>query len=132
MAEVEFYEKPGCINNGKQKRLLSRSGHKVISHDLLEHDWDVASLRPFFGRLPVAEWFNYSAPAIKEGWVDPRSLDEAQALKLLISEPLLIRRPLMRVGNEHRVGFDIDVVDQWIGLAGVDRDKDLESCPQQR
>jgi nitrogenase-associated protein len=135
MAEVWFYEKPGCINNVKQKQLLIQSGHEVISHNLLEVGWDVPRLRRFFGDLPVAKWFNYTAPAIKDGWIDPEMLDEAQALKLMISEPILIRRPLMHVGTEYMVGFDFDAVDKWIGLACNDADavknENLESCPQQ-
>jgi nitrogenase-associated protein len=136
MAEVWFYEKPGCINNTKQKQLLLQSGHDVISHNLLETDWDVVKLRAFFGDLPVSEWFNYTAPAIKDGCIDPTVLDEEQALDLLISAPILIRRPLMNIGAEYMVGFDIDVVDKWIGLASNDidtkRDVDLENCPRQR
>lgn len=136
MAEVWFFEKPGCINNSKQKQLLKQSGHKLIIHNLLEYDWDVVSLRLFFADLPVAHWFNSSAPAIKGGWIDPENLDEAQAMSLMMKEPILIRRPLMRVGKEHMVGFDIDVINKWIGLAqinnGSETNDDLESCPQQR
>lgn len=136
MVEVWFYEKPGCINNTKQKQLLRQSGHDVITHNLLETSWDVKKLRIFFGDLPVSEWFNCSAPAIKDGSIDPKVLDEEQALELMISDPILIRRPLMCAGEEYMTGFDIDVVDKWIGLASIDIDAktnvDLENCPQQR
>lgn len=132
MAEVLFYEKPGCINNTRQKQLLKQSGHKVISHNLLEVDWDVVSLRMFFNDLPVVRWFNYSAPAIKDGWIKPDTLDEIQAITLMMCEPVLIRRPLIRVGEECMAGFDFDDVDKWIGLAniGIGKDEDLEICHQ--
>lgn len=131
MVEVWFYEKPGCINNTKQKKLLMQSGHKVISHNLLEVDWDVISLRMFFGDLAVSQWFNRSSPSIKDGWIDPETLDETQAINLMIAEPILIRRPLMRVGNACMVGFDFDCVDKWIGLVNAEKEDDLETCTQQ-
>ena len=58
MTKVIFYEKPGCINNAKQKALLWAAGHEVIAYNLLKTPWTVASLRPFFGDRPVTEWFN--------------------------------------------------------------------------
>ena len=35
MATVIFYEKPGCVGNAKQKRLLADAGHEVVPRDLL-------------------------------------------------------------------------------------------------
>ena len=54
-------------------------------------------LRAFFGDLPVKHWFNTSAPAIKQGEVEPDKLNEQEALALMLDNPLLIRRPLMQV-----------------------------------
>ncbi len=132
MATVRFYEKPGCVNNTKQKALLAASGHQVEAHDLLTTPWTPERLRPFFGALPVAQWFNPSAPRLKAGEVDPEALDEAAALAAMLQDPLLIRRPLMEVDGECRVGFDPAAVDAWIGLrAGAERSPaELESCPK--
>jgi hypothetical protein len=30
MATVHFYEKPGCINNTRQKKILAAAGHEVL------------------------------------------------------------------------------------------------------
>ena len=96
MADVIFYEKPGCINNTRQKAILMALGHRVVARNLLMEPWSAERLRTFFGRLPVAEWFNASAPRIKSGEVLPQSLDEPQALAAMIADALLIRRPLMK------------------------------------
>lgn len=130
MAEVIFYEKPGCINNTKQKQLLQQAGHRVIAKDLLAEPWRQDTLRAFFGDKPVIEWFNVSAPRIKSGEIDPRVMDEASALAAMIGDPLLIRRPLMQAGETRRVGFDVEQVDAWIGLKAVVPDENLETCPR--
>lgn len=137
MASIIFYEKPGCINNTRQKKLLMEAGHDVESHNLLDVRWDVSELRSFFGNLPVNEWFNTSAPAIKNGEVVPSDLDEKQALALMMADPLLIRRPLMQVGNHRKVGFNVASIDQWIGMS-IDQEDSanvsseaLEQCPHE-
>lgn len=129
MAEVVFYEKPGCAGNARQKRLLEDAGHRLIVRDLLSTVWTEQTLRPFFGDRPVAEWFNRSAPAVKSGAVAPDALGEEEALALLLADPLLIRRPLMRVGDHSACGFDADVVDAWIGLAQRPEGS-IEGCPK--
>jgi nitrogenase-associated protein len=132
MATVLFYEKPGCINNGKQKMLLAAAGHTVQARSLLTEPWTTERLRAFFGDLPVAEWFNLSSPRVYGGEVSPEALDEAEALRLMIADPLLIRRPLMEVDGQRRVGFDPETVERWIGLSGKSGGEDLETCPRKR
>jgi arsenate reductase-like glutaredoxin family protein len=38
------------------------------------------------------------------------------ALVIMILDPSLIRRPLMRVNGRAEAGFDREAVDDWIGL----------------
>lgn len=141
MATVLFYEKPGCINNTRQKALLTAAGHEVQAHNLLTEPWLPDRLRQFFGQRPVREWFNASAPQIKAGEVHPDQLDEATALTLMVQQPLLIRRPLMQVGDRYEAGFDTDLVDRWIGLQPAQpaqketvetlMQHDLQTCPRE-
>ncbi len=127
MADVIFYEKPGCAGNARQRRLLEEAGHRLQVRDLLSEPWTARTLRPFFGDRPVAEWFNRAAPAVKAGAVDPDRLDEAAALALMVESPLLIRRPLMQVGARRDCGFEAGRVDAWIGLAARP-EGGLEGC----
>lgn len=129
MTTVTFYEKPGCGNNTRQKRLLEASGHEVIACNLLVEPWSADRLRSFFGTSPVAEWFNRAAPRVKQGEIDPASMDEAGALALMLADPLLIRRPLMEAEGVRSAGFDPEKVAAWIGLsAATDRRQDVERC----
>lgn len=129
MTTVIFYEKPGCANNARQKRLLEASGHNVDARDLLAEPWTAERLRSFFGERPVADWFNRAAPRVKSGEVVPERLDDAGALALMLADPLLIRRPLMEADGQRLVGFDQEYVRDWIGLPDADDDADnLEGC----
>lgn len=140
MTTIIFYEKPGCINNTKQKALLEAAGHDLDVRNLLTEAWTVDRLRLFFGQRPVVEWFNRTAPAIKSGEVIPEQLDADTALALMVEQPLLIRRPLLQVGDRYRCGFDPDEIDSWIRLqpqsatqqAIYDHlmSQDLQTCPR--
>lgn len=127
MAVVTFYEKTGCSGNARQKALLAASGHEVLARDLRHKAWTNLALLEFLIGLPVAQWFNPAAPAIKSGEIVPGELDEPTALALLRDNPLLIRRPLLQVGEERRVGFDATAIHAWIGLADLP-DENLETC----
>lgn len=117
MANVIFYEKPGCVSNAEQKALLLASGHAVEARDLLHEAWSVSSLRPYFGEKPVREWFNAASPRVKSGEVRPDAINPQQAMVMMILDPGLIRRPLMRVGDHCESGFDPATVGRWIGLS---------------
>lgn len=116
MAHITFYEKSGCGGNARQKALLRAARHTLEVRDLLHWPWTAESLLAFLEPLPVAEWFNRAAPRIKSGEVVPAKLDADAALALLLAEPLLIRRPLMALGEQRMVGFDADRVHAWVGL----------------
>jgi nitrogenase-associated protein len=128
MAEVIFYEKPGCAGNARQKEILEAAGHTVVPRNLLAEPWTRARLLSFFAPLPVSQWFNRNSPAIKSGEIVPEELDEDWAMALLLAHPLLIRRPLLEVDGQRRVGFDPAVIDAWIGLDGQRFDEDLQAC----
>ena len=116
MAKVIFYEKPGCGGNARQKALLISSGHELEVRNLLTATWTAKALRAFFGSKPLLEWFNPSSPRIKSGSIKPDTLTPEAALVMMIEDPLLIRRPLMQVGDRREAGFDQAAVDAWIGL----------------
>jgi nitrogenase-associated protein len=130
MAHVIFYEKPDCAGNARQRALLEAAGHTLSRRDLLQTAWTPDGLLAFLGGLPVAQWFNRSAPRVKRGEVVPEEMDATAALALLVAEPLLIRRPLMRRDDGAcLVGFLIEEVERFVGLgAAVPQRRSLEGC----
>lgn len=130
MAEIRFWEKPGCAGNARQKARLVASGHTLVIHDLLAEPWTGERLLSFFGDLPVERWFNRAAPAVKSGEIVPEALSAEVALAALLATPLLIRRPLMESEGRRMVGFDEAAVDAWVGLAPTARPAS-EGCPKE-
>ena len=138
MATILFYEKPGCRNNTRQKAMLELSGHAVQSVNLLEYPWSKEELEEYLGEKAVEECFNPAAPAIKSGEINPLVYTKEEAVLMMIEDPILIKRPLLQIG-EHRIqGFDTTVLRYIINLSGVEgaekvvesfRMTDMNSCP---
>jgi nitrogenase-associated protein len=129
MAVIVFYEKPGCINNTRQKQILTQSGHDVVALDIRVQAWTPATLRPFFGDRPVAEWFNCAAPRVKSGAVVPETIAADEALAQMCLDPLLIRRPLIECGGHRLAGFDEALLQGWVGLEPQDSPAP-QTCPR--
>ncbi|HXP95107.1 MAG TPA: ArsC/Spx/MgsR family protein [Telmatospirillum sp.] len=129
MANILFFEKPGCRNNTRQKAILQASGHHVDARDLLTEPWTPARLRSYFGTMPVSAWFNRAAPKVKEGVIVPEKQNEADAITAMLADPLLIRRPLMEVDGRKTAGFNVDQLKEWIDLADQESPPS-EACPR--
>lgn len=134
MTHLTFYEKPGCAGNARQRALLEAAGHTLARRDLLAEPWSRARLLEFLAPLPVAQWFNRSAPRVKRGEIDPECIGREAALDALLAEPLLIRRPLMeREDGERLVGFEPEAVRRFVGLVdAAPWPASLEACAAAR
>ncbi len=126
--EVTFFEKPGCVGNARQKKLLKKAGHHLRVKDLLTEPWEDDALRAYFGTMQVKDWFNSSAPQVKSGALDIAGMDEQNALALMIENPILIRRPLMAVEGVKQSGFVSGPVFELLGVQ-LTQEGDLETCP---
>lgn len=133
--KIIFWEKPGCMGNARQRALLTASGHELDTRSLPDHHWNRDELLAFLDPLPVADWFNRGARRVKDGEVDPDDLDREEALAILLADPILVRRPLLEIGEERLVGFDLTRIEELCGelpkttrIQEV-RKLDLEKCP---
>jgi len=116
MPVVLFYEKPKCVTNAKQKKELRQAGCLVIERNLLEHGLSSEELYEFLKPLHVKDWFNPNAPKIKNAEIDLKSMTPEIALDILVKEPLLIRRPLMVIGERKFCGFERKKIKKIFGL----------------
>lgn len=136
MADVIFYEKPGCRTNALQRALLETAGHNVIARNLLDAKWSRDALAAFLGDKAVSAWFNPTAPAIKSGAIDPRTIDADSALGRMMEDPILIRRPLIEALGQKSSGFDGEPVLTLLGKDDINpcvsaclKPDDGASCP---
>lgn len=112
---VIFFEKPGCSTNAKQKVQLLAAGCLLVEKNLLDNGLDEAELLAFFEEKPITQWFNPSAPKIKNREIIPETLSKEEAIALFLREPILIRRPLIQIGTTKMCGFEQARIETLIG-----------------
>ncbi len=125
--KLHFYEKPGCINNTKQKQILNDKGYDLVTYNILEEPWTKELLLKFMEERPVNECFNMSAPRIKSGEVNIEDYDKESAVLAMMKDPFLIKRPLIQYGNKFGCGFDSPLATELINGINVDA---LLKCPR--
>jgi nitrogenase-associated protein len=135
MKVVVFYEKPGCATNAKQKKSIREAGYFVIERDLLNNGLDKETLYDFLKDYPVHEWFNQNAPKVRDKEIDPFAYEKESALKILLEEPLLIKRPLMVIGSKKLCGFDQEQVQKLLQTefqeeVATECSSNLHFCPK--
>ena len=89
MATVLFWEKPGCVQNARQRTMLKASGHQVDARNLLAEPWTEEQLSAFFQGLPIQACINRNAPAIKSGELRLEGKTAREILTLMTEQPLL-------------------------------------------
>ncbi len=127
MAEIIFFEKPGCINGEKQKAILRAAGHSLSCIDILKYPWSPEKLLVFVAGKEAAEMINYTAPVVKRGEIVPERLSFDEALKLMVADPILIKRPLIAVNGLSIQGFSDPRLAPYLG--DWDGRDDVTTCP---
>lgn len=140
MKELVFYEKTGCINNTKQKKVLSLANYEFTAVDIIKYNWTKDEILNFFSSLPVEKWFNTKSPRVKSGEIIPSKYSSEEALNLMLDDHLLIKRPLIKIEDSYLVGFDMDKIEEAMEVKkNSDSEEykelikqDLETCPQEK
>ena len=127
MAEIVFYEKPGCLNGEKQKAILRAAGHTLHCIDILSFEWNPDKLLYFVAGKEPVDMMNHMAPAVKNGQVVPRELSFSEAVLMMVSDPILIKRPLIEVDGLCIQGFMDSRLKFYLG--DWDQSEDVVTCP---
>ncbi len=127
MANIIFYEKPGCINGEKQKAILRAAGHSLNCRDILNFPWKREKLLAFVMGKNPAEMMNHTAPAIKSGEIVPKQLTFNEAVGMMLQNPILIKRPLVEVNGMNIQGFMDVRLKPYLG--DWDDSVDVVTCP---
>lgn len=125
--QLVFYEKTGCGGNARQKKLLEEQGITFEVRSMLDTKWSKESLEPFFKGLEKEEIINPFAPKIKNNEIDISKLSKNEVIDMMIAEPILIKRPLIEIGNTKICGFDMEKINSIL-KTNLDADKTISTC----
>ena len=85
---------------------LHEQGIELEERDFFQERFSEEELRRLLQGTRLPEVFSWSSPSFKALGVGRDNLDDERLLHLMLQEPRLIRRPLLRVGERLIIGGD--------------------------
>ena len=89
--------------------------------------WDKSTLEAFFEGLSTKEMINPFAPQLTNNSFDLNSYTKEELIERMIKEPILIKRPLLEVGEVKLCGFDIETLNSLLNIK-MPIPKDINAC----
>lgn len=128
--KVIFYEKPGCMGNAKQKKLLQSNNVAFEVRSILDTKWDKKTLESFFENLNIYDITNQFAPKVKNNQINLDTTSKSEMIEMMIKDPILIKRPLLVIGEQKICGFDIQRINSCLSI-NISTQKDIDSCSKE-
>ena len=97
--------------------MLSQRGLELQERDFFREPLSEAELRALLGGRPASDVFSWRSPSFKVMGLDPAGLADDDLVRLMLQEPRLIRRPIVRIDGELIVGADRKKLDAVLGPA---------------
>ncbi len=94
---------------------LLQGGVELEERDFFADPLSDQELRDLIGNRPASQIFSWNSPSFKKLGVTREDLDDDKLIRLMLDEPRLIRRPLVRVGGEVFVGTDKKAMERALG-----------------
>ncbi len=85
---------------------LEGRGIEIEKHDLAKEPPSRELLEKLIDGSHLEDFINKRSPAYKERGLDARKLTKAEAIRLMMEEPNLIRRPLVLAKGKAVFGYD--------------------------
>ena len=82
------------------KAWLSRTNADIETRDFFDDPFTEQELRALLGDSPPSQRFSWNSPSWRRLGLNRSDLSEDDLIQLMLSEPRLIRRPLIEIDGE--------------------------------
>ncbi len=76
-----------------------QKGVEVNYHDFFKNPFSRTEIENLLQGNPVSEMFNFRSPSFKKMGLEEGVLTDDELMELILKEPRLIRRPVVRIGG---------------------------------
>ena len=95
-----------------------QSGTEVSERDFFKETFSEEEIRELASLAGIEQIFARRSPSLKQMGLADKELSEDEIVRLMLQEPKLVRRPMMRVGDKLMVGGAPAAVQAAITAAG--------------
>ena len=90
---------------------------EVQERDYFKEPFNEQEIRELAGLVGIDQVFARRSPSLKQMGLAGQELDENEMVRLMLQEPKLVRRPMIRVGDQLFVGGGAAVLDSVLAAA---------------
>ena len=98
--------------------MLLQNGVELEERDFFKERFTEAEIQELAGRASVDQLFARRSPSLKEMGKADQELSESEMVALMLQEPRLVRRPLVRLGDQLLIGANVKAVQAALEGAG--------------
>jgi arsenate reductase-like glutaredoxin family protein len=89
----------------------------LVERDYFKEPFTEEEIREMAGLTGIDQIFARRSPSLKQMGLAGQELSEDEMVRLMLQEPKLVRRPMIRVGDQLFVGGGAAVLDSVIAAA---------------
>ena len=91
--------------------MLLQKGVDLEERDYFKEPFTEAEIKDLAGDAGVSQIFARRSPSLKKLGLADKELSDAEMLGLMLQEPRLVRRPLVRMGGQLLVGANLKAIE---------------------
>jgi len=88
---------------------------EINERDFFKDTFTRAEIDELLQGRPASEMFNFRSPSFKQLGLERDKLSDNELIDLMLKEPRLVRRPVVRIDSNVYFGADRSVLDDLIG-----------------
>ena len=110
--KVDFYSWAKWTTCRKTKEFLSQKNIKFHERDFFKEKFSREEIVGLLQSSPASEMFNPKSASVKSMGLEPAKLKDDQLIDLMMQEPRLIRRPVVRIDDNVYFGANSKVLEE--------------------
>lgn len=115
MGPVQIFGTKKCADSRKAERFWKERGWKVHFVDLKEKNLSPGEMKSVAGKVGgLGALVDKESPRYRERGLHVSAYAGPMLEKILLEEPLLLRTPIVRLGQNATVGYQPDTWQGWI------------------
>lgn len=108
--KVDFYCWAKCNTCRQAKAFLEQKNVEINERDFFKNPFNRAEIEELLQGRPASEMFNFRSPSFKQIGREKDELGDKELIDWMLKEPRLVRRPVVRIGNEVYFSADKSVL----------------------
>ena len=87
---------------------------EINERDFFKNPFNQAEIRDLLKGKSASEMFNFRSPSFKKLGLSREKLSDSELIELMLEEPRLVRRPIVRIWDEVYFSADKSVLESLI------------------